>query len=121
MKRSALRRRTPSARTDPDRIAWKAEPHAGFCECGCDRFSLHLQRHHVIYEQHCRAAHGSVWDLANSMLLHPDCHRQHHAAIHRVSVDVLPEKALAFAVDLFGEAAAALYIARYYWCQERAA
>lgn len=129
MKSSPLTRRTPPRRTGPlrrrrkpvvvdpavvaAREAWKV-PRAGFCACGCDRFALHLERHHVVYEQHVRAEGGDVWDLANSILLHPRCHSQHHSAARRIPLAQVPDSALAFAVDLLGEDAAALYFVRRY-------
>lgn len=96
-------------------MAWK-DPKAGFCGCGCQRFSLHLERHHVCYEQHVRAENGDVWCLANSLLLHPACHAAHHSGQRRIRIEYIPAAALAFAVDLFGEARAAVYVRRYYDC-----
>lgn len=127
MKRSAILRRTPLARVTPLRskpkkrlskteaeYLWK-QPVAGPCQCGCDRFSLRLQRHHVVYEQHVRADHGNVWALENSMLLHEHCHAKHHNAVRRIPLESVPDAALQFAIDLMmGEDRAILYFARYY-------
>lgn len=123
MKRSPLRRRTglrsrPKQinRNDPARQAWKTSV-AGYCQCGCDRFSLHLHRHHVLLEQIVEREHGDVYDLANSMLLHPHCHANHHSAARKVPIESVPAAAVLFAVGLLGEAAAADYFDRRYGCQ----
>lgn len=118
MKRSPLLRRKPllsrprRVPKDPRREAWKY-PAAGFCDC-CSRPSWHLQRHHVVYEQHVRKEGGDVWAMANSMLLHPDCHAQHHAAVKRIPVAKIPREAMDFAIGLMGRDRAALYLTRYY-------
>lgn len=114
LRRKALQSRPRSIdRHDPAVIAWKTAA-AGFCQCGCGMFSMRLERHHVIYEQHVRLERGDQWDLANGMMLRRECHRRHHDAIHRIPVESIPESALAFAVDLLGESGAAAYIGRYY-------
>lgn len=115
MKRSPLKRKPRVKRDEPGRDAWKASK-AGPCQCGCHRFSMHLERHHVIELQRIRqeGRDDLAWDLRNSMLLHPHCHGRHTSAMHRIAIERIPEEALAFAVDLLGEDRAALYIARYY-------
>lgn len=123
MKRSPLRRRTAllsrprrENRNDPARLAWK-EPHAGWCQCGCDRFSMHLDRHHVTEAQTLRqlGREDLLWNMANSMLLDPHCHANHTSAFRRIPLPAVPEAAIAFAVDLFGsDLAAADYFSRRY-------
>ena len=132
MKRSPLKQRTPLKRSrlrsrsdsysqkrmllEPGRTVWK-EQQRGFCQCGCNRFSMHLERHHVVYEQHVRREGGDPWTLANSMLLHPDCHARHHSGFRRVPVEYVPVEALRFALGLLGEARSAAYFQRYYGCE----
>jgi hypothetical protein len=75
-----------------------------------------LERHHVITEQTVRREHGDPWNLCNSMELgrYCACHRRHTSAAGRLPLTAVPDAALAFAVDLLGEARAADYLARYY-------
>jgi ribosomal protein S14 len=78
-----------------------------------------VHRHHVVSEQHVRRAGGDPWDPANRMLLCLICHAAHTAAVWRLRVARIPDAALAFAVDLFGdERRAADYFQRYYSTQE---
>ena len=124
MKRSALRRSPLRRHRRPSlppvdlaaRAAWK-DPQTGFCECGCNRFSMHLHRHHVVLQQIVRREAGNEWALANSMLLHPDCHRRHHDCIRKIPVERVPVDALAFALDLLGEGGAAHYFHSRYGCE----
>lgn len=113
MRRSPLKRHTQSKRAEAGRVEWK-EPHAGFCQCGCNRFSMHLHRHHVVYEQIVRREGGDPWALANSMLLHENCHAAQHSGFRRIHVENLPLAAVDFARRLLGEDRAALFIDRYY-------
>lgn len=120
-RRHSLRaRRKPADRTDPARAIWKV-PHAGFCQCGCNRFALHLERHHVTTLEAIKAEGRMdvAWDLGNSMLLHELCHSRHTSAFRKIRLEKVPELALAFAVDLLGEDRAALYLARHYDCAHR--
>lgn len=115
MKRTPLRPRPPVDRSgEPGRREWKT-PLVGRCaNCGARGLLL---RHHVIAEQHVRRAGGDPWDLANAMALGYyacACHRDHHSAVRRLPLSRLPDNALAFAVDLLGEAGAADYLRRYY-------
>jgi hypothetical protein len=48
------------------------------------------------------------------MLLSPWCHEHHHNGWRRLPLENVPEPAVTFAIDLFGEDAAVLYFARYY-------
>lgn len=119
LKRTVLRSR-PKRRVETPvereaRLAWKT-PHQGFCSCGCERFSMHLERHHVCYEQHVRREGGDVWNIANSMLLHPTCHASHHSAMRRIKIEYVSRAALEFALELLGEARSADYFARFYDC-----
>lgn len=115
MKRTPLRPQPPAERrSDPGWREWH-EPTYGRCEA-CGAAGL-LIRHHVVLEQHVRSHGGDPWDLANSLLLGAyacRCHSEHHAATRRLSLALLPDAALAFAVDLLGEQPAAIYLRRYY-------
>jgi 5-methylcytosine-specific restriction endonuclease McrA len=122
MKRSPLKRgrRKPIDRTDPDFIAWKI-PHGGYCQCQCGTFSMHLERHHVLplstLKQLGRL--DVAWDLANSMLLAPVCHARHTNAVRRIPLEMVPEAAVAFVVDVLGEDRSVLFFARFYGCEHR--
>ena len=129
MKRSRLLRRTPlRSRRRPTRprpgedylarAAWK-EPRSGFCTCGCGRFSMHLERHHVVEAQRIKqeGRWDLLWRLDNSMLLHPTCHARHTAAFRRIRIEYVPAPALQFALELLGEGPAAAYIERHYNCE----
>ena len=114
LKRSYLARKTPlrgSGRlsrrpkrqdNSADRKAWNVAE-SGFCECGCARPSWRLHRHHVVLRQIVRKEGGNEWDMANSMLLHETCHSNHHSASRKVRLEMVPESALAFAVDVLGK------------------
>jgi 5-methylcytosine-specific restriction endonuclease McrA len=123
---SPLTRRSPRARRQPlrsrrrpvemtaERAAWK-DTGAGHCQC-CGRFDM-LKGHHVVAAQTIRAEGkpGMLWDLRNRMLVAPHCHEQHTSAFRRFHVDRLPESALEFAREFWGDdLRAALYIARTY-------
>lgn len=135
MKRSALLRRTPLRtrsqlrsrpkrvdRTDPARIEWKIV-HAGPCDCGCHRFSMHLDHHHVVSQQEIKreGREDMLWDPRNGMYLHPLCHERHTRAMRRIPLERVSGAALAFAVDLLGVERAALYVARHYGRERQAA
>lgn len=109
MQAKALRRRT----TPPRAPARWTHALGTRCEaCGATGlFALH----HVTYAQHVRREHGDVWCPANSMTLCRSCHAAHHYGAQRIPADLIPDAALAFAVDLFGsDELAAAYVARYY-------
>lgn len=104
----------PDRRAEPGRGAWKS-PVVGEC-AACGRRGL-LLRHHVVLEQHVRAAGGDPWDLRNALALGYyacRCHRDHHHAVRRIPLSCVPPEAIAFAVELLGVAAADSYLARYY-------
>lgn len=123
MKRTALLRRTPLRSrpkrvdlTDPARVAWKTSQ-SGWCQCGCDRFSLHLEKHHVTERQTVvREGRPDLeWDPRNGMYLAPICHARHTSAMRRIPLPSVPDAAVAFAVELFGsDLRAAQYLARFY-------
>ena len=54
------------------------------------------------------------WDFDNSILLAPKCHMNHHSAYRKLGIGVLPRRAILYAVQLMGEDAALLYLARRY-------
>lgn len=120
-----LKRRVPLGRSpvvaavserqhEPGRVAFKALSH-GCCEvCGAPGLRL---RHHVIKESHIRAAGGWPWDPRVGLwvgIYSCRCHADHHARAKPIPLSMLPEDALAFAVDLLGEHQAAAYLARHY-------
>jgi hypothetical protein len=124
MKRSPIKRYTAlrSRPKKPNRTEaafdWK-DHGPGYCECGCDRFSLHRERHHVL-ERGWLVKNGFgryEYDQRNSMMLHPHCHANHTSAHRRIPIESVPEAALAFAVDLLGEDRAALELSRRYGVQ----
>jgi len=132
VKRSTLTRRTALKRsgslrtrrkpTVPDigREAWKTS-RAGYCACGCGRFSMHLHGHHVIPLEVIKREKrlGLAWDERNRIDLHEICHGRHHSALHKLSMGVVPVLAREFAAELLGEARAADYFARHYAGGER--
>jgi hypothetical protein len=83
----------------------------------CNRVGS-LLRHHVVTENHVRQMGGDPWDLRNALLVGiwcPErCHSRHHSAFRRIELAVLPGEAIAFAVELLGDARAAQYLERYY-------
>jgi hypothetical protein len=124
LRRSALRSRTlkpgpKPALSDAQRAArdaWKA-PKAGYCQCGCDRWTHHLEHHHVVERQTVvREGRPDLeWDPQNGIYLHPYCHGRHTSAMRRIALPSVPDAAVAFAVDLFGdELRAAQYLIRFY-------
>lgn len=134
MKRSQLARKSPLRARAPmrrrrakppvetveqrnARLIWKT-PRAGFCQCGCDRFSLHLERHHVLTVSRLKQEGRTdvLWQLENSMLLHPHCHERHTGHARKIRIEHVPAVALQFAVDVLGEGAAAAYFSAHYDC-----
>lgn len=115
LRRVRLRARPKKPVDEPGRAEYKRVRH-GICRV-CGRSGL-VRRHHVVYEQHVRREGGDPWDTRNALWVGLDvtcdCHERQHNASMRIPLEVLPEAALAFGVDLFGEARAAEYIARYY-------
>jgi len=134
MKRSRLERKTPlrarvglrrrpkrHAETSAERearFAWHAV-HQGWCSCGCNRFSMHLQWHHVLTKERLKREnrHDLLWDPANAMPLHPDCHERHTNHSRKIPIEFVPVEAMAFAVDVLGEGGAAAYFASHYNCE----
>lgn len=114
MKRTPLlSRRRPERPLEPGYKAWHT-PVFGRCEA-CGKPGL-LLRHHVVLEQHVRAAGGDPYDLRNAMALgyySCACHRHHHHAVRRLSIRAVPDEAVAFCSELLGPAAGA-YLSRYY-------
>lgn len=116
---AAARRTRPSARpagVEEDygaRAEWKTARRGKCAVCGQRGVVL---RHHVITERHVREANGDPWDLRNSMDVGAfcRCHANHHAAVRRIPLDLVPDAALTFAVDLYGDVKAAAYFVRYY-------
>lgn len=128
MRRTGLQRKSPLRRTRPakdDSAARKAwvEPQKGYCQCGCDppSFSMWLQRHHIVELQRCKREGAPLYDLENSILLHPHHHERHTSASRRIPLEAIPEAAVRFAMNWLGEGPAANYFEIYYGCQRRRA
>lgn len=132
LKRTPLLRRSPLRRTgllrsrakvrtvSPAERAWKL-PRYGRCEnCGLiDDRPLH--GHHVIARPILRRADPTLeFDPRVRMDLCDTCHMNHEfgQANRKIAVEKIPERCLAFAVDLLGEAVAADQLRRHYRCQE---
>lgn len=111
--RSGPKRSTVDRTTEPGREEWKTTRRGRCAICGRSQLIL---RHHVVYEQHVRAAGGDPWDLRNAMDVGAfcRCHANHHSAVERIPMRLVPDAAADFAMDLFGFARAAVYFARYY-------
>ena len=110
---SALRTRHRPPSTDLARKVWK-EPRAGWCECGCGEYALHLERHHVFELQMCKRERLPLWDLANSMLLSPHCHARHTSALRRLPIHRVPKAAIRWGVDQLGSDRAWAYLVKKY-------
>lgn len=124
MRRSPLKRYTAlrsrpkkPTRTEAE-YAWK-DHGPGYCQCGCDRYALRRERHHIIERSWLvKNGYGRYeFDQRNSMLLHPLCHARHTSAFRRIPIEAVPEAALAFCVELLGEDRAALELTRRYGTQ----
>lgn len=122
MKRSGIKRTKPlRARTrrspaTPARLAW-GEPTSGNCQCGCDRWALWLEAHHVLTRNRLRQE-GRLdveWDTRNRMYLHKDCHTRHTDAVRRVPISSIPQQAIDFCREILGDGPAGIYLARTYW------
>lgn len=136
MKRTAISRKQPMRKLGVERVCPCGKVFAGsksgtYCSRTClDRYkrrwvegkgvrcavcrSTHgLQRHHVVYEQHVRAANGDVYDQRNGLTLCHKCHSGHHQGNHRLTASLLTVENREFAYELLGEAAAD-YVSRYY-------
>lgn len=119
MKRSRLNRKSPlrakrkapahvdptAQWNEPGRCEFK-RPYWDFC-AGCGKYGL-CRRHHVVREQHLRVKKSNPWDLRNGVSIGIegktcDCHEQHHNASHRLPVRCIPDDALRFVFDLYGE------------------
>lgn len=142
MKRSPLKRtatlsRSPLARKRPLRSRVKARTpetgeaafklvQRGHCSI-CGKWGW-VRRHHVLTESKVRQEGADPWALRNAIIIGVggeggarytcDCHANHHAASRKIPIELVPEDALAFAVDVLGEARAADYFRRRYRCEE---
>lgn len=114
MRRVPLAPARPADRTgEPGYREWHTP---SFGRCGvCGKPGL-LIRHHVVLEQHVRAAGGDPWDLRNALRLgaHCPCHRAHHGSSRRIPAARIPPAAIEFALALFGAELADAYFDRYY-------
>jgi hypothetical protein len=115
--RSRAKQKARRAAEEAGRSVWKME-RTGTCAI-CGRRGRVL-RHHIVYEQHVRREGGDPWDLANALDVGARClcHAKHHSGAERISLQLIPEVAMAFAVDLMGEDRAVDYFRRYYTAGE---
>ena len=116
MKRSTLSRRRKPPVDEPGRAEFK-EVVWGRCAVCCAEGMV--RRHHIIREVDVRRLGGPPWALENGLWVGLDttcqCHRRHHDAFKRIPLAVVPDSAIGFAIDLFGdELAAAVYLAQVY-------
>lgn len=74
---------------------------------------LPLFLHHVCYRQHVVRAGGDIWDPRNAMTICNACHASHHKRGRVLLVTSLPDSAIEFGFELFGDAALD-YFRRYY-------
>lgn len=129
MKRSPLQRRRPLRRSrpvavsprlaDPERAAWK-QVRYGRCEnCG-ELSNWPLHGHHCLARQKLALLGLSQFDSRNRMDLCDRCHFEHEFGQEnrKIPVERIPERALAYMVDMLGEAGAADYSKRHYGCEE---
>lgn len=116
MRRSTLKPAPPvDHRNEPGYREWH-KPVFGDC-ARCGEGEQRLERHHLFHEQHVRAIRPDlVWDLRNSLKLgaYCRCHSRHTTAAERLSASLIDHEARAFGVEVFGEDAMELHIARYY-------
>lgn len=116
LRRSTMRPTPPvDHRSEPGYSAWH-KPVWGYC-AACDEGLQRLERHHVFHEQHVRAVRPDlVWDLRNSLKLgaHCRCHSRHTTAAERLSASLIGDEARTFGIEVFGDGAMELYVARYY-------
>lgn len=116
LKRTSLLRKRPAKTIEPGAYEYK-KVELGRCQvCGAPGL---VRRHHIVYEQHVRRAGGDPYSLANSMWIGIEghtcqCHPRHHSGMARIPLDLIPDTAMAFAVDLLGEDRAADYLCRRY-------
>ncbi len=82
------------------------------CIDGCGQRAVH--EHHVIYRQHLRQHGGDLKDIRNLVPMAFDCHGAHHSGARRLRLELLPDSAFAFAVELMGAGLAYEHLARYY-------
>lgn len=82
------------------------------CICGCGVRAI--QRHHVIYAQHCRAEKASVNDLRNLVPVAKECHEAHHNRKRPYSLSSMPDSVFEFAAEALGPDRAFNYLRRRY-------
>lgn len=129
MKRSPLLRRKPLRRSrpvavsprlaDPQCAAWM-EPRYGRCEnCG-ELSDRQLHGHHVLPRQRLALLGLPQFDPRNRMNLCDKCHFEHEFGQEnrKIRVEKLPERALAYLLDVLGEDGAAEHVRRHYRCEE---
>jgi hypothetical protein len=116
IKRARLR---PGRRVHPDREAKLAFQRAAQQQLACMNPacpcpSAPWNAHHIVYRQHLRALGADEWPPELALRLCTDCHDRYHARSLRLTADMLPPTAVAFAVRLLGAERAAAYLDRYY-------
>jgi hypothetical protein len=78
--------------------------------------------HHVVRRRDVEREGGDPWDFANALAVGApgpaggrcSCHGDHHSAMRKIPVALLPRETVAYAVRLLGEDRAMLYLRRFY-------
>ena len=107
IRRTRLKRQRTTQKPRPSDVecAIFTEPSGGYCDCGCGRFAIWRDNHHVIPQQLIKreGRQDLLWDIRNRMRLHRFCHERHTNCSHKLSISVVPDAALVFAVEFFGD------------------
>lgn len=72
-----------------------------------------VHEHHVVYRQELRRRGGDPRDRRNLVPVCGRCHGDHHSAVRRIPLELLPGCVWVFAEELMG-AYGRDYLARYY-------
>lgn len=100
-------KRRPVLQDGHTEAQWYASKGRRCCRCGA---RSRLVLHHVIWEQHVRAARGDVFDPRNGLTLCHDCHVDYHAGPASSTHKPIPLRCLRndtfdFMYELLGAAA----------------
>jgi hypothetical protein len=118
LKRAPMRRRKPRKRDGDYSPAawaqWKQTMGKACCHPECERATLRLQQHHVVYVQHL-PKDTETYDVRNGVTVCVRCHNSHHRRGSKViPLVVLPDAAIAFAREIFGPGKASAYLRKRY-------
>ena len=96
--------------------AWK---YAGRARVRCPCGAPVREAHHVVYRQEIERLVGKsagrvIYDLRNRLFVCHECHERHHNRSRPLSLNVLPDSAFDFAVELLGRERAYEYLRRRY-------